>query len=79
MPGKLAGYNTQRKAANKRTDDDLPVHSFQTLLADLATIVKNRIQIQFPEPEKLEVKTFERITRPTPLQQKAFDLLGVRL
>ena len=69
----------QRKAASKRTDDDLTVHSFQTLLADLATIVKNRIQIQFAEPEKLEVKTFERITRPTPLQQKAFDLLGVRL
>jgi transposase len=69
----------QRKAARKRTDDDLPVHSFQTLLVDLATIVKNRIQIQFPQPEKSEVKTFERITRPTPVQQKALDLLGVRL
>ena len=55
------------------------MHCFQTLLADLATIVKNRIQIQFPQPEKSEVKTFERITRPTPLQQKALDLLGVRL
>jgi transposase len=31
----------QSKAKKKRTEDDLPVHSFQTLLADLATIVKN--------------------------------------
>jgi hypothetical protein len=57
----------------------LPVCSFQTLLADLATIVKNRIRIQFPELDEIAVKILERITRPTPLQQKAFDLLGVRL
>jgi hypothetical protein len=30
-----------RKAATKRTHDDLPVHSFRSLLADLATITRN--------------------------------------
>ena len=35
-----------RKAHRKRTDEGDPVHSFQTLLSDLATISKNRIQPQ---------------------------------
>jgi transposase len=32
------------KAARKRTDDDYPVHSFTSLLAELGTIYANRIQ-----------------------------------
>jgi len=64
----------QRKAACKRTERDEPVHSFQTLLADLATIAKNRIQANLPGAEP-----FEKITRPTVLQQRALSLLGVRL
>jgi hypothetical protein len=63
-----------RKAASKRTDDDFPVHSFQTLLADLATIAKNRIQ-----PSIAGAETFEKITQPTDFQQRALDLLSVRL
>ena len=65
----------KRKAASKRTEqDNLPVHSFQTLLADLATIVKNRIQPLIPGSP-----TFDKLTTPTHVQQKALDLLGVRL
>jgi transposase len=63
------------KTHSKRTEDNFPVHSFGTLLADLATIVKNRVQ---PKLSKAEV-TFDKITCPTPLQQKALDLLGVPL
>jgi transposase len=63
-----------RKARTKRTDDGYPVHSFRTLLADLATIVKNRIQPKLPG-----VEAFDQITRPSPVQQRALDLLGVRL
>ena len=66
--------SAQRKARTKRTDDDLPVHSFQSLLADLATIVKNRIQPTVPG-----VPAFDKITLPTPLQARALELLGVRL
>ena len=63
-----------RKARTKRTEEGLPVHSFTTLLRDLATIVKNRF-----EPTRADFSPFEKITRPTPLQQRAFDLLGIRI
>jgi transposase len=63
------------KAATKKTPDQLPVHSFQTLMADLATIVKNKFQSSGLEANL----TFEKITQPTPLQQKALDLLDVSL
>jgi transposase len=61
-----------RKARTKRTDEGSPVHSFHTLLEDLATVVKNQIK-----PKGLELDPFVKITNPIPLQQKAFDLLGV--
>ena len=66
--------SAQRKARTKRTTDGHRVHSFQTLLADLATIVKDRIQ-----PKLAGVEAFDKTTRPTPLQQRALELLGVRL
>ena len=62
----------QAKAATKRTDHDLPVHSFATLMEDLATIVANRIQ-----PKDNDLPAFVMITQPTPLQQRAFELLAV--
>ena len=64
----------RRKASRQRTDAGEPVHSFQTLLVDLATIVKNRI-----EPKIAGAQPFDQVTRPTPLQQKVLDLLRVRL
>jgi len=33
--------SADRKAATKRTHDGLPVHSFRSLLADLATVTRN--------------------------------------
>lgn len=62
----------ERKARTKLTSAGAPVHSFQTLLADLTTIVKNRCQ-----PKDGSASSFEMITTPTPLQQQALDLLGV--
>ena len=64
----------ERKARTKLTTEGAPVHSFQSLLRDLATVVKNRLQ-----PKDRAVQPFEIITTPTPLQQRAFDLLGVSL
>lgn len=63
-----------RKANNKRTDDDLPVHSFRTLLKDLATLTINRITPKLPK-----TIPFNKLSTPTTVQQKAFDLLGIRL
>ena len=63
------------KAATKKTSEKLPVHSFRTLMADLATIVKNKFQSNGLEASL----RFEKITQPTLLQQKALDLLEVSL
>ena len=60
------------KAAAKHTPGDLPVHSFATLLADLATICLNQIQ-----PADPALPGFRLVTTPTPLQRQAFELLGV--
>jgi transposase len=60
------------KASTKRTASGEPVHSFQTLLTDLATVAKNRIRTTTAGEA-----TFDVITTPTPLQQRAYDLLGV--
>ena len=62
----------QLKASIKRTEDGLPVTSFQDLLRDLATLAKNEVQ-----PKQANIKAFDKITPPTSLQQKAFTLLGV--
>jgi transposase len=64
----------QVKALSKRTPDNFPVHSFQTLLADLATIVSNQVQ-----PKDASTPAFDIITTPTPLQRRALDLLQVSL
>jgi Transposase DDE domain len=60
-----------KKTATKRTLDDLPVHSFETLLRDLATICLNQIQ-----PADPAVPGFRLVTTPTPPQRQAFQLLG---
>jgi hypothetical protein len=62
------------KDAGKRADDGRPVHSFQTLIADLGTLCLNEA-VTAANPNYAATMT----TRPTPLQQKALDLLGVSL
>jgi hypothetical protein len=64
----------QQKVHSRRTTDDLPVYSFQTLLRDLATIVSNRVQ-----PKDATIPAFDIITTPTALQQRALGLLQAPL
>jgi len=59
-----------QKVRTRRTADGLPVHSFQTLLKDLSTLTKNRVRVGGGV-------AFDQLTSPTPIQQRAFDLLGV--
>ena len=54
---------------------DSPFHSFATLLADLGTITTNKIKLNLQG----QLFSFEKITQPTALQQKALDLAGVSL
>ncbi len=64
----------QAKARTKRTADGDPVHSLRSLLNDLATVTRNTVAPRLPGAEPFEI-----IARPTALQHKAFELLGVRL
>jgi hypothetical protein len=48
------------------------VHSFRSLLADLATLARNTITTAITPHYPLTV-----LTRATSIQQKAFDLLGI--
>src|SRR3990170_1382000 len=69
----------QAKAQRKRTIDGEPVHSFQTLLDDLATINKNHVHFKSSTTAGRKALAFDQITTPTSLQQRALDLLGVSL
>jgi hypothetical protein len=60
------------KQTTGRTEDGLPVHSFRTLLADLATLTRNTL-VTAIAPEQ----PFTLTARPTPLQQRAHHLLGL--
>ena len=62
----------KRKVATRRTDDGLPVHSFRSLLDDLATLCLNKLSL----PSNPSYR-FDMPTTPTPLQARALELLGV--
>jgi len=64
--------SAQSKDLTKRNEDGLPVHSFRSLLADLGTLAKNRIRIAGNEQSE-----FYMLTRPTQLQARVFELLGL--
>jgi transposase len=63
----------RRKAATKRTDDGLPVHSFQSLLAELATFTRNTMAMAAAPQD-----TFLIYPQQTPTQLRAFELLAVQ-
>src|ERR1700723_3094602 len=59
-----------RKQTTGFTPDGLPVHSFRTLLADLATLTRNTIVTAIALALPLTV-----LARPTPVQRRAYELL----
>jgi hypothetical protein len=61
-----------QKQTTGLTPDGLPVHSFRSLLADLATVARNTITTAITPNHPLTV-----VTRPTTIQHKAFQLLDV--
>jgi len=63
-----------RKQTTGVTPDGLPVHSFRTLLADLATLTRNTIVTAIAPALPLTV-----LARPTPVQRRAYELLEVAL
>jgi transposase len=67
--------SAQAKDRKKRNQEDLSIHSFRTLIEDLGTICLNTVECILVRGKYV----FSKITRPTQLQQKALDLLGVSL
>jgi hypothetical protein len=67
---KKPSASATRKARTKKTPEGNPVHSFQTLLADLATIVRNTIT-----PTLEGAPGWDQETEPTPLQLQALALI----
>jgi hypothetical protein len=63
-----------RKQTTGVTPDGLPVHSFRTLLADLATLTRNTVVVAITPGLPLSV-----LARPTPVQRRAFELLELAL
>lgn len=61
------------KARSKRTPEGLPVHSFGTLLKDLATLVRNWVR---PRQAQDAAAEFTLESQPTPVQRRAFQLLA---
>ena len=65
--------SAKAKKLNRVTPDGLPVHSFQTLLSELATRCRNICRI----PSDPNYTTFQQLTEATPLQARALQLLGL--
>jgi hypothetical protein len=64
--------HAKAKDASKLAEDGMPLHSFRTLLQDLGTLAYNVTHTALNPQAKIVLTT-----RPTPLQAKAFALLGL--
>jgi len=64
--------SARRKKATRRNSEGLPLHSFKTLLAELARRCRNTCRVNTDPPS-----TFTTITDPTPRQARALQLLGL--
>jgi hypothetical protein len=65
--------SAKRKKATHRTVDEFPVNSFRTLIVNLSTRCRNWCQVKGQGDDL----SFEQLTKATPLQKRAFSLLGL--
>ena len=68
----IRSEHAKGKDATKTSDDDLPLHSFRTLLKDLGTLAYNITHTSVNPQAKIVLTT-----QPTPIQTKAFKLLAL--
>ena len=59
------------KPASHHTPDGYPAHSLPDLLTELATLTRNDIRVASSD------HTFPRLTTPTPIQARAYQLLNL--
>ena len=62
----------KRKADTKPTPDGRVVHSFETLLDDLSSVVLNKVRLPGRPDTSLAI-----VTRPTRIRAKAFELPNI--
>lgn len=62
-----------KKVLDRTVEDGSPVHSFQTLMGELATIVRNTCRT----PKSVaDAPTFQITTTPSDKQKRALELIG---
>src|SRR2546426_9307299 len=71
LPAKCSPAAQQKKATHI-TPDGLPVQSFRSLLAELATCCRNIVRLK-----RDASVTVSQVPAPTPLQRRAYELLGL--
>jgi hypothetical protein len=63
--------SAKRKKAKRLTEDGLPRHSLETLLAAMGTRARHQCRL----PSEPDAPYVQRLTEPTPLQQRALELV----
>lgn len=65
--------SAKTKKATHTTPDGLPVHSFETLMAELASRGRNTYRLRSDDVSL----TFTQVPEPTAIQRRAYELLGL--
>lgn len=71
----VVSESAKEKKKKKRNKENNKIHSFRTLLSDLGTITLNKIRVNL-NGQEIE---FDKVTKPTVLQEKILKLLGISL
>jgi transposase len=65
--------SAQQKKRTRKTADGFPVHSWETLMAELAS----RARVTYTVGSDSASPSFKQVPEPTPLQARAYDLLSL--
>ena len=63
--------SAKRKKGKRRTEDGLPLQSLETLMAQMGTRARHQCRL----PSEPDAPCVQRLTEPTPLQQRAMELI----
>ena len=63
--------SAKQKKSQRRSQDGLPLHSLETLMAAMGTRARHRCRL----PSEPEAPYVQRVTDPTPLQRRALELV----
>ena len=69
--------SAQHKKHTHKTADGFPVHSFESLLRELASRARVTYALKSGASEKKSNLTFQQVPDPTPLQARAYELVRV--